>query len=174
MPPPKIILQRIRIVWTKASRGAPRASKRASIADALALPTQRRAGRVFVHDMVADERNAFEFVAGPKIAATDRARASSAERGFFGPVEWVALEDGSLAVSLRPEGTGAPRRPVRRLFALQPGQWGKLVVNERIAVEETWLYAQSVVNVAFATPLRADLFEGTQPVKAVDLRARLR
>ena len=51
---------------------------------------------------------------------------------------------------------------------------GKARVNERIAVEETWLYAQSVVNVAFATPLRADLFEGTQPVKAVDLRARLR
>ena len=163
---PTVILQRIRVEWTKASRGEPGARARAAVADCFPLPASRGEA-VLVHDLIAKEEDAFE-----PLAAADGAK--DTVHGVLGPIEWTTRENGSLLIAFRADGTGAPRRAPRSAFSLRPGQWGSLIVNERLALDRGWRYGQTIVNVAFATPWRADLFTATSRSALVDLRARLR
>jgi hypothetical protein len=174
---PRVTLQRIRIEWTKASRGAPGAARRAAIDDAFPLPGPNQREVVLVHDVVAREEDGFVFSeAPPRPSRTLAANELDPQRGYLEPIAWRASpsQRGDLIVHLRPSGLSAPRCAHTRAFLLSPGQWGRVLLNERFGLDRGWRYSQTIVNIAFCRCWSTDLFTTTSPTHVFDARARLR
>jgi hypothetical protein len=162
------------VEWTKASRGVPGSARRAAVEGSQPLPEPRDADIVLVHGVLAREEDAFAIVAAPpETAGRTPGVAIEATHGCVEPIEWTALDEGVLAVDVRPSSHSKPRRADRRAFVLRPGQWGRLLLNERFALERGWRYRQTTINVGFRVPWRLDLFSATTPAHVVDMRARL-
>ena len=161
-----MVVQQVRVVWTKASRGAPGATLRNALPRALPLPLAW--ARYLSHLCVFTETaTGFE-------QSDEHHRLEDDYRDHEGEL-LLDLQGEALTVGYGwTEETGLPpRREKRAAMVLQPGELGRLVVNGRHALESGHTYTQDTFNVALAEMARKDLFTSRAPDKVFSLEAEL-
>lgn len=164
-----ITIQRVRVRWSAAARGAPHANARRGLNRPVLLPASLPMGDVAVHEVLADEATGYaqhhEVLGG----GAERAR----DVGL-----WVIL-DGSAAIVERLPGRAAyPRgRRSARLFTLAPGHVGRYRATFRFTFTDcpcnpSWFYEEWVVHVGNGL-IEPDRFIHSEPDHDVDARVRL-
>ncbi|GAA0466655.1 hypothetical protein Aca07nite_76700 [Actinoplanes capillaceus] len=139
-----VTVQRVRVRWGPASRGAARANARRGLDRPVFLPDPLPPGEVVAHEVLFDEANGYR----PR----DEVLADS-ERD---PGVRLMLRDGPLIVSRSAGGCVAyPRRrmPASRLFTLAPGEVGRYRANFRLLVttcpcNPNWYYESWTVHIS--------------------------
>jgi hypothetical protein len=143
-----VLVQRIKTVWTKKSRGGRLASLRNAVPEALAVPFEGRRGAAgfVIHEVVYHEADEF---GGPLSVSLKEFAGDRLEVGCV----TVRLSGDDVVVEyLHSYGGGAPVRRGRgglappRSFALGRGQFGRVIHNGRFSGDEWW-YEKVVVNV---------------------------
>jgi len=109
-----ITIQRVRVRWTAAERGATHANARRGVCRAVALPDALPSAHVLVHDVLADAASGYTL--------TERLLAGAAEQTRAVGL-WLDLYDTMLTVDRLP-GSAAYPRPGRstQLFTLAPAR----------------------------------------------------
>lgn len=161
-----VVVQHIRVVWTKASRGAPGAVVRNAVPAAVLIETAPLAPWVF-HSVHFLERSGFKPESQHQFTReTHRER----DRGLL----LELLPDG-LHVGFRWEpGVGQPPRHERReAFTLSVGGYARVIVNGRHAPDEGHWYTQETYNVVFGDVVDVDTFTARPPTEVLDLRETL-
>jgi hypothetical protein len=154
-----VVVQRVRTLWTRRSRGFPAAVARHAVPVAFELPSGR--GPLF-HDVAVREWDGFvpeETVVG---VAPSRREVSLRAAGD------------TLLVRV-PDGFGVPVRAFRPTVTLRRGEWLRWQLNNRSSSSAgmaDWHYTLTTVNVAFG-PIAIDGFLG-EPARLVDELAGLR
>lgn len=148
-----IAVQIVTIVWTKATRGAPRSNERAALPRAYAIPRNDAPYCVQYHGM--HEGNGFR----PLMHTEHRGETVR-------PAEDVLLfqliDPATLQVGL--SSNGQPyRAPVSRAFDLRPGEYGRLATNGRHASHSGQWYTETICHVAFGDGIPADRFIASAP-----------
>jgi hypothetical protein len=162
-----IVIQRIRVRWTAAARGAPAANARRGLDQAVALPRSLPESDVVVHDVLADQ--AVDDERHHKILAGGVAQAR--EIGL-----WLRRDEATLTVDRLPGSAAYPRpRTSTRLFALTAGQVGRYRANFRFigcGCDPSWYYESWLVQVSYGQPVH-DRFVHGEPDRDVDHRVHL-
>lgn len=164
-----ITIQRVRVRWSAAARGAEHATIRRGLNRPALLPAALPMYDVAVHEVLSDEATGYvrhhEVLSG----GAERTR----DVGL-----WVTL-DGSAAIVERLPGRAAyPRdRGPARLFTLAPGQMGRYRANFRFTFTDcpcnpSWFYEEWVVHVGNG-PAEPDRFTHNEPDHDVDNRVHL-
>jgi hypothetical protein len=164
-----VIIQRVRVRWSAASRGSVQANQRRAVPDAFALPPAPTA-EVVVHDVLADETNGYQpieqLVAG-----------AGQERKVWLWIEWrgdVAVVDRLPGYAVYPIRSGPSR-----LFTVAAGEIARYRANFRFTggcCSPYWYYEQWTIQVAnAATSIRAgaDLFRHARYSCDLDERVHL-
>jgi hypothetical protein len=163
-----LVVQRIRIIYTKVHRGMPGSQKRVELPRAFAL-RPAFGEYVFQGHSFNERPDALDFC---HHAEPCREAASSASR----------IREGHLSVVIRPHEIelkiqrtgGAPlRRTPREPLKLSLGAWGRLITNGRFSGYVGQCYEEDTYNVAFVQRLEEDLFLRTEPITLSDDRANL-
>ncbi len=168
-----LFAQRVRVTWTKASRGMPGAALRAAVPFAFALPptflsSSRASARV--HVVVADEAD--DFVPRTADAASGDDDFALIDQRFFDDAVEVRFRDDHWSYG-GPSQLGVHGA----LFRLARGEVGSFVFNRRTAYslsgrrassyrEERWHFCAG-------KPADVDVFVTAARVKTVDVRVRL-
>lgn len=138
-----IVIQRVRVRWSAAGRGARQANARRGLDRPVVLPTALPAGDVVIHEVLADE------VVG--YTRHDEVRAGSPRLARDCGL-WLALNDARLLIERLPGRAAFPRqRGPARLFTLAPGQVGRYRANFRFtgcSCSPSWFYEDWVVHVS--------------------------
>lgn len=161
-----ILVQHIAVHWTKRSRGAPRASRRSAVPSAVPVVLERSDSWI-LHEVRFHESSDFRQKIERQIAIhSDDER----PRGLV----LTSFEDG-VRVGFRWDDTfGAPPRSDRVCaFALMEGDYGRVMINGRHALESTHAYSLHTFNITLAEIPTEDTFTGRQPDHLLDLRAEL-
>jgi hypothetical protein len=140
-----ITIQRVRVRWSPAARGAPHANARRGLCRPTILPLSLPDAAVVTHEVLADEATGYvpeEEVAG---GGVDRARDLDL---------WLSTEASTLVVDRLPGWAAYPRRSgPARLFTLLPGQIGRYRANFRFTVttcacDPSWYYEDWLILIA--------------------------
>jgi hypothetical protein len=164
-----ITIQRVRVRWSAASRGAPQANARRGLCRPMMLPPSLPAGDVVVHDVLADETNGYACRGEVAVGGAPGAR-------DLGP--WLSTEPSRLVVDRLPGWAAYPRQSgPGRLFTLLPGQVGRYRANFRLTVttcacDPSWYYEEWLILVA-NDRLRGDELISRQADHDVDHRVHL-
>lgn len=162
-----ITIQRVRVRWTAAGRGARAANTRRGLDRPVTLPASLPNAEVVVHEVLADE--AVRYTRHAEVLTGELQRASDV--GL-----WLGFEGAAVIVQRLP-GSAAyppPRRPAR-LFTLQPGQVGRYKANFRFtgcACNPSWYYESWTVHIGNGG-MDADRFVHANADHAVDDRVHL-
>lgn len=142
-----LVVQRITIRWTKASRGGAAAERRNALPAALPLPSLAGATVGYLlHDV--------QFLEWENFACRENVAESDALTHVR--LEPVILRVTKAHVAVRfiwsRRHCGAPKRDAHDLFRLEPGDWGRFVCNGRFGADSSagraWEYHMSVFNIA--------------------------
>ncbi|MFF5083214.1 hypothetical protein ACFY36_39735 [Actinoplanes sp. NPDC000266] len=162
-----IVVQRVRVRWGAASRGAPHADLRRGLERPFPLPPSGGASDVVVHDVLLDEVDGY--------APCERLRSGGTEIAAEGGV-CVRVEGDAVTVRGGRSWVAFPRRGgATRLFTLQPGQVGRYRANFRItgcACNPCWYYESQLVHVSNGR-VEQDAFLSGAPSHDVDDRVHL-
>lgn len=172
-----VLIQEIRTVWSKASRGGAAAARRSSVPEAaLFHPPGARpaAGQIFHRVLFYGEANDF---AGPIKSEAAELTADSTSVGC------VRVEVSARGLTVAYEydyGCGGlpPRmaRPgvgLREEMTVGPESWARVRYNGRFSGEDWW-YQKVVVNVGSFERPGADVFIATAPAFEISQMAKLR
>jgi hypothetical protein len=153
-----VAVQRVRLSWTKLSRGAPGAALRNARPAAFRLPWSTPP---FFHTVDLSEADGFTPRASMTTGSPSRDELLLHER------------NGLLNVQLTHNPFGRPDRwplpPVR----LQPGETLRWQINYRFGAYDHWSYRLDTFNVAYDAPATPDLFLAP-PTRTRDERTHLR
>ncbi|MDX6694520.1 MAG: hypothetical protein QOF02_2123 [Blastocatellia bacterium] len=170
-----VIVQSIKSVWTKKSRGGKLAGLRNAVAESFTIPLQNlTSNESFIfHAIVYDESNNF---VSPVINSVGVIEGARLETGCVR----VEQASGRVLVSYEYSGArcGAPERAkwpgasVGQSFELLPNECGRVVYNGRFSGNHWW-YEKRVMNVGrFAQPLEQS-FTRSRPAHLIDDTATL-
>lgn len=173
MPAPRIILQRVHTVWTKASRGGVGAVQRNALPHACAIPLDGFAAEITLHRISFQERNDFEPHHGIEPIASlvelDLPGLSVAAEGeqllVRHPKDPRSLANGTS--DYPHEGAG---------FTISLDEWGQVEFNARYADWDTgtWWYERSIYNVGWFSSIEPSRFTTSLPSERIVQRAMLR
>jgi hypothetical protein len=164
-----ITIQRVRVRWSAAARGAPQADTRRGLCRPVLLLPSLPAGDVVVHDVLADEATGY--------TRQDEAAGGSVRRARDLGL-WLSTEASRLIVDRLPGWAAYPRQSGSgRLFTLLPGQIGRYRANFRFtgttcACNPSWYYEDWLLLVANGQ-VRSDGFISRKPDHDVDHRVHL-
>ncbi|RPF22245.1 hypothetical protein [Myceligenerans xiligouense] len=155
-----VVIQIVRVSWTKASRGAEGAAARRAAPLGLVLPDELTTASF--HQVVFDETDAFtpESRRLPSELLDDRIR--------------IDIHDAGPVVRVGPL-FGFTYRGYHPSVRLRPGRWVRWLQNARwtsATGHGDWRYTAETVNVAIA-PVELGVFMG-EPDKVIDERVSLR
>ncbi|MEQ4305400.1 hypothetical protein ABNF97_29135 [Plantactinospora sp. B6F1] len=162
-----IVIQRVRVRWTAAARGAPAANARRGLDQAVALPRPLPETDVVIHEVLTDEAVNYERCDLVLAGGVEQAR----DVGL-----WLCRDEATVTVDRLP-GSAAYPRPYAstRLFALTPGQVGRYRANFRFtgcACAPSWYYEDWLVHVSYGQ-VTHDRFVRGQPNRDADHRVHL-
>lgn len=165
-----LAVQVIEILWTKATRGAPRSNERAALPRAFPMLPPPADGAVFVlqRHCMAEWSQQFSphLVESSQTAqvpsSVDVLRLAPRPQGGF-----------LLGLTGTPHGGQPWRRPDRSALELLPGQYARLIVNARHANYSGQYYSESIYHLACGPALAADRFTQGHPDHHLDLKADL-
>ena len=166
-----VIVQTIRVCWTKKSRGGRFAELRNKIPAALVVPQPSADVEKLVwHDVQLLEENEFDFSGGGQLK-----RFPLNER-FGTKCAFIEFDDSSATLTYR-WLDGAPARtfmdqtgnyvPIERTIEIGSNQWGSIEYNGRFTGNDTgnWWYEWEIINVAVTNRFVPDIFVATKPVE---------
>lgn len=172
-----ILIQEIRSVWTKASRGGESAARRNSVPEAAPLPalgSKSTRDKIFHQILVYVEANDFAAPVKSEFAEYE------SESIIVGCVKiHVAPERLVVAYEYDYKSGGAPRRRGRRgedlreEVIVERGSWARVKYNGRFTGDEWW-YEKVVVNVALCKDNETGAFYSGVPPREIAHMARLR
>jgi hypothetical protein len=169
-----VVVQQVRTIWTKKSRGGPGAVRRNVVPEACAIPLKQipeRGIELIHHEVTFREKDAF---AKPihKVTINTTLRPLA--------VGCVAIHIGADHVTMefqyRADCAGAPNRGwAQRIIPLAIGEWGQIAYNGRFAPgwHGDWWYEKTVVNAAIVDHLSDHLFTGESPTYRYELFGKL-
>lgn len=161
-----LVIQVVEILWTKATRGAPRANARVALPRALAIGNLSGDCRIEVIRMA--EWNAFRSV-----------RIAEREGGLPDVHEGcllvrMASRDAVDIDFLGTPSSGQPKRcPIGNLMRIAGGGYGQIIVNARHTGYSGQFYSEQIFNIACGARIAPDRFLATTPDARRDLRADL-
>ncbi|MEU8254292.1 hypothetical protein AB0C06_08530 [Micromonospora inaquosa] len=164
-----IVIQRVRVRWSAAGRGAAQANARRGLNRPVVLPAPLPTGDVVVHDVLADEAASYTLRSDVLAGGVSIARSLTL---------WLAFEGSAVTVERLPGGAAFPRAGVStRLFTLAHGQVGRYRANFRFrftdcACDPSWYYEDWVVHVSNGNAAGDRLLRG-EPDCVVDNRVHL-
>ncbi|MFG3417724.1 hypothetical protein [Micromonospora sp. NPDC048063] len=164
-----ITIQRVRVRWSAAARGAQQANLRRGLSCPVPLPASLPMCDVAVHEVLYNEATGYvrhdEVLSG----GVERAR----DVGL-----WLTLEGSAVIVERLPGRAAFPRdRGTARLFPLASGQVGRYRANFRFtftqcACNPSWFYEDWAVHVANG-PVEPERFIQREPDHDADNRVHL-
>ncbi|GIF63404.1 hypothetical protein Ais01nite_14390 [Asanoa ishikariensis] len=162
-----IVIQRVRVRWSAAGRGAPQANARRGLVRPVTLPDPLPSGEVVFHDVLSDEAAGYarrdNVSAGGLKLARDLAL-------------WLSLDGPAATINRLPGRAAYPRpRASTRLFTLAHGQVGRYRANFRFTgcmCDPSWYYEDWLVHVGYGH-VRGDRFVHGEPDRDVDERVHL-
>lgn len=163
-----IIIQHIKTIWTKKSRGMPGAGKRNAVPKKLLFPNKNNnEDSIFLHEIVAQEWNDFQLEEKTEeIKDRDRYWSFTLQQNedqlqIYFYYNWA--EHGA-------PDRGAYQRPQ---FNLKLGQTGSLHINGRFVSYDDQYYVSHFVNIANVDRFNRDLFVINEPNYLIDQMVRL-
>ncbi|WP_200232397.1 hypothetical protein [Rubrivivax gelatinosus] len=161
-----LVVQVVEILWTKATRGAPRSNERAVLPRAFAMAGDKGEYVIQRHRMAEWEN--FR----PSLMKVE---AKPSVPGSEGSLRISRGELGTFAIGLL--GTphdGQPKRPnFSKAIDLKPGQTVRLIVNARHTNYSGQYYSETVYNVACGDDVAPDRFLSGPPDHELDFKANL-
>lgn len=137
-----ITIQRVRVTWSAAARGASHANARRGLCRPVILPPSLPADDVVIHDVLAEEPAQY--------ARRDNLVSGGVERAR-GIGLWLSSDGAGLVVERMLGRAAYPRQSgSARLFTLTPGQMGQYRANFRFigcACDPSWQYEDWLVRV---------------------------
>ncbi|WP_457324501.1 hypothetical protein [Roseateles sp. P5_E11] len=161
-----LAVQVIEILWTKATRGAPRSNERVALPRAFPLDGQPRTCLV-QHFKIA-EWDDFQ----PRLLKSEM---KDHVPGSEDVLRISAMPDQAFCLGIL--GTPSAGQPKRHalpgVVRLLPGEFARLVVNARHTTYSGQYYSETIYNVACGDSVPADRFLAGNPDHDVDLKANL-
>ena len=160
-----ITIQRVRVRWDAASRGAPHANARRGLDRPVTLPDPLPSCEVVVHDVLAGSQPREEVLSGGLELARDVGL-------------WLDFDGGLLVVDRLPSRAAyPPARGPSRMCKLEPGQVGRYRANYRFLVTEcpcnpSWFYESWILHISNG-PVEPDRFVRGERAHDVDHRVHL-
>lgn len=162
-----LAVQIVEILWTKATRGAPRSNERPALPRAFPLNIDF-AGYAVQHFRLAEWKNSFspELI---KVATSSSVPASEAE------LQIQVNPDGSFRLGFvgASDGGQPKRRAISEVFTLFAGQYACIVVNARHTTHSGQYYSETTYNVTCGTTVAAERFLLGHPEHELNLKAWL-
>jgi hypothetical protein len=164
-----ITIQRVRVRWSAAARGAPQADARRGLSRPAILPPAPPSDVVIIHDVLADEAAAYEPRGSVLSGGLERARDLDLR---------LSSQDSALVVDRLPGRAAYPQSSgPARLFTLGPGEVGRYRANFRFrftecACDPSWYYEDWLVLVGHGE-MTTDGFIARKPDHEVDHRVHL-
>lgn len=160
-----LLIQVVEILWTKATRGAPRSNERVGLPRAFPIAAAPQPCTIARHQM-AEWKNF-----APKLIVQEERNTIP---GAVDVLQITAL--GQSCYSLGLFGTpheGQPRRhPVLRAVTLKAGETARLITNARHTSYSGQHYSETIFNVGCGEQLAPDLFMQA-PTHLLDLKEHL-
>ena len=157
-----ILIQRIIIEWTKASRGGPGAAVRNSFPEAFPVPPfEETNDSIVVHTIRFREWDKFE-------RREDLHRFNSSMSAHIEPLR-IYCQDDHLVVRFVWDWMhcGAPERDSHEIFHVAQGKWGRFSCNGRFGPTSSsgcvWRYHKTVFNIALVESPDTNLFVDSEP-----------
>jgi len=174
-----IIIQHIKTMWTKDSRGAPNATLRNQVPKALKIEGIPQEGdQIYIHSVVADEKKSFsleqQFYKLPE-------NSNVFHNGIIKHYDAIMFyeEDGYWSFSFQDHMLviGGPHRNNQTLFNLKVGQSGRFLINYRFAgsmfAHGAISYEQNIYNIVNCIEYNPDIFIENTPTYILDKQAKL-
>jgi hypothetical protein len=160
-----IVIQVVEILWTKATRCAPRSRERVQLPRAFVFESTSAAHLVQQYRLA--EWEDFQ----PKLVKSDLLQSVPTS---VGAVRIASQADGVFALGfLGTPNSGQPsRRPIREAIRLSVDQYARLIVNARHTSYSGQHYTETVYNIASGHDLPANRFLRV-PEHELDLKANL-
>lgn len=159
-----LVVQQVTILWTKATRGAPRANERTSLPRAFVV--EPCSALCLIQHYRMAEWNQFDIELQTSQSSPQIPGAVDALRLRPTPEKEIVLGFGSHS--------GQPvRHPVNQAATLRAGQWAQLIVNARHTSYSGQHYSEDIFNVAYGDGLPPDVFLRGEPDYLIDLKADL-
>lgn len=161
-----LVVQVVDILWTKATRGAPRAAERVALPRA--FPISAVAPGCLIQSYRMAEWEAFR----PTLAKTELLDHVPGSEGVLRITSRVG-QVFTLGITGTPHN-GQPRRhAVSELLQLMPGERARVALNARHSSYSGQHYAETIFNVTSGDAIPADRFLRGQPDHDIDLKAHL-
>jgi hypothetical protein len=172
-----VLIQEIRSVWSKASRGGAAAASRNSVPEAVRFPMDRSkaaAHKIFHQSLIYGETN--DFAEPLKSGMVE----SSSHLIIIGCVRIeVTSEHVMVAYEYDYRCGGLPPRQsrpginLREEVIVEPDSWVCIKYNGRFSGDEWW-YEKVVVNIGLFQKPDAEVFSSREPVDEISQMAELR
>lgn len=161
-----LVVQIVEILWTKATRGAPRSSERVGLPRA--FPIACNAGDYILQRHQMAEWENFR----PTLI---RAETKPSAPGSEGALRMSPGEPGTFVLGvLGTLGAGQPKRPaLPKMIQLISGQYVRVTLNARHTTYSGQYYSETIYNVASGEELAPDRFLSSPPDHEIDLKANL-
>lgn len=163
-----LVVQVVEILWTKATRGAPRSNERAALPRAFPLEIGAAAEctvqrhRMAEWDGFAPEALKLEHLSNVP-GSIDVLRIQPEKGGAF-----------LLGMLATPNAGSQPkRRAIPEAMRLMPGEWARLVVNARYTSSRGQHYTERIVHVTCGAAVPGDRFMRGSPDHELDVKADL-
>lgn len=161
-----LVVQVVEILWTKATRGAPRSNERAGLPRAFAIAGEKGEYLIQRHRMA--EWDDFR----PGLVKVET---KPSVPGSEGSVRISHGEHGTFTLGLL--GTahdGQPKRPsLANAVKLAPGQYVRLTLNARHTSYSGQYYSETIYNIAFGEEVAPNRFLSAPPDHDLDFKANL-
>jgi hypothetical protein len=161
-----LVVQVVEILWTKATRGAPRSNERVMLPRVFPIASGRGECMVQRHRIAEWEEFSPKLVkAGeslPLPGGVDVLRISRHSNGSF-----------TLGVLGTPNAGQPKRRPIQRAVDVASGQYVRITINARHTTYSGQYYSETVYNVACGEEVEGNRFLLGPPDHDVDLKENL-
>ena len=161
-----LVVQIVEILWTKATRGAPRSNERVALPRAFPIVGDRASYVVQRHRMA--EWESFR----PALIKTE---ARPTVPGSEGSLRISQGEDEAFTLGLLAEAhNGQPRRfTLQKAVKLKRGEYFRLTINARQTSYSGQYYTETIYNVASGEEVPPDRFLSSPPNHDLDFKANL-